>query len=235
VGLHPQQWCLDPAGNKLVGTGAVGVANQGRSAALSADGNTALVGGHGDNSGAGAAWVYTRSNGVWAQQGNKLVGTGAVGVASQGRSAALSADGNTALVGGPSDNSGTGATWVFTRSNGVWTQQGNKLVGTGAARQGSSVALSADGNTALVGGPFDNWSAGATWVFTRSNGVWTQQGNKLVGTGAVGAAEQGTSVALSADGNTALVGGPPDKPRMRTFSRSLGFASQLASSSSSYS
>jgi hypothetical protein len=40
---------------------------------------------------------------------------------------------------------------------------------------------------------------------------FTQQGPKLVGTGAlgtVGVAHQGQSVALSADGNTAIVGGP---------------------------
>jgi hypothetical protein len=36
---------------------------------------------------------------------------------------------------------------------------------------------------------------------------FTQQGPSLVGTGAVGAAGQGNSVALSADGNTAIVGG----------------------------
>jgi hypothetical protein len=36
---------------------------------------------------------------------------------------------------------------------------------------------------------------------------FTQQGPKLVGTGAVGAAQQGFSVALSADGNTATVAG----------------------------
>jgi hypothetical protein len=76
-----------------------------------------------------------------------------------------------------------------------FTQQGPKLVGTGAvggARQGISVSLSADGNTAIVGGPFDNLSSlgvGAVWVFTRSNGVWSQQGPKLVGTGAVGEAK----------------------------------------------
>ena len=149
----------------------------------------------------------------FSQQGSKLVGTGAVGPAEQGWSVALSADGNTAIVGGLADNRITGAAWVFTRSGGVWTQQGSKLVGTGAvgsAGQGCSVALSADGNTAIVGGPFDNSNAGAAWVFTRSGGVWTQQGNKLVGTGAVGSARQGASVALSADGNTAIVGGPCD-------------------------
>ena len=110
---------------------------------------------------------------------------------------------------------------MFARSGGVWTQQGDKLVGTGAvgfAAQGRSVALSADGNTAIVSGPDDDPSivdpssvTGALWVFTRSSlGLWTQQGDKLVGTGAVGFAAQGTSVSLSADGNTAIVGGPGD-------------------------
>src|SRR5262245_43177072 len=69
-------------------------------------------------------------------------------------------------------------------------QSGPKLVGTGSAGfdfQGFSVALSADGNTAILGAPqYPNGSKdGAAWVFTRSGGVWSQQGNKLVGTGAV--------------------------------------------------
>ena len=49
--------------------------------------------------------------------------------------------------------------------------------------QGSSVALSADSNTAIVGGTGDHCGVGAAWVYTRSGGVWTQQGAKLVGTG----------------------------------------------------
>jgi hypothetical protein len=72
---------------------------------------------------------------------------------------------------------------VFTRTNGVWSPQGSKLVGLGGAgNQGFAVALSADGNTAIVGGPNDD-STGAVWVFTRSNGVWSPQGGKLVGLG----------------------------------------------------
>jgi FG-GAP-like repeat len=200
-------------GAKLVGTGATGNASQGISVALSADGNTAILGGFADNSFTGAAWVFTRSGGVWTQQGAKLVGTGATGNARQGTSIALSADGNTAILGGNADSSFTGAAWVFTQSGGVWTQQGAKLVGTGAvgnAGQGNSVSLSANGNAAILGGSQDNSAAGAAWVFTRSGGVWTQQGNKLVGTGAVGSAQQGASVSLSADGNTAIVGGPQD-------------------------
>jgi lipocalin len=168
---------------------------------VSADGNTAIVGGHGDNSYTGAAWVYTRSGNVWTQQGSKLVGSAAVVGAEQGISVALSADGNTAIVGGPN---GTGAVWIYTRSSNVWTQQGNKLVGSGAvgqAYQGRAVALSHDGNTAIVGGYGDNSYTGAAWIFTRSNNVWSQLGNKLVGAGAAGAAQQGYSVALSAVAN----------------------------------
>jgi len=111
-------------------------------------------------------------------------------------------------VGGSSDNGSLGATWVFTRSEGVWSQQGSKLVGTGvkgSARQGSSVSLSGDGNTAIVGGWGDNLSppvnpVGAAWVFTRWDGVWSQLQAKLVGTSAIGNALQGYPVSLS-DGN----------------------------------
>ena len=57
---------------KVVGTGAVGNAQQDYSAALSADGNTAIIGGYLDNGQAGEAWVFTRSNGFWSQQHQKL-------------------------------------------------------------------------------------------------------------------------------------------------------------------
>ena len=163
------------------------------------------------------------------QEASKPFGTDVAGTANQGMSVALSADGNIAIVGGPGPNNAdrdrapsvgpAGAAWIFIRSGGAWTQQGNKLVGTTSApggglwSQGASVALSADGNTAIVGGPSDDKTTGATWVFVRSGGVWSQQGDKLVGTGAHRASEsgvplgQGMSVALSADGNTAIVGG----------------------------
>jgi len=213
-------WTLQ---GKLVGTGAVEqpeYAFQGSAVALSADGNTAIIGGLGDNNYTGAAWVFTRSGGVWTQQGPKLVGSGFVGATQgvyvyQGTAVALSGDGNTAVIGGSGDNNFTGAAWVFTRTNQVWTQQGSKLVGSGAVGnpgQGASVALAGDGNTAVLGGGGDNGGAGAAWVFTRSAGVWAQQGSKLIGSGAAGpfGAGQGRSVALSGDGNTVILGGPGD-------------------------
>ena len=217
-------------GGKLIGTTNApggGLWSQGAAVALSADGNTAIVGGPSDNRTTGAVWVFVRSGSVWEQQGDKLVGTGAHRVSEsgipfgQGMSVALSADGDTAIVGGWRSE----GAWVFTRSRGIWSQQGKQLVGSGAigmARQGASVALSADGNTAMVGGWSDHDRTGAVWVFTRSAGIWSQQGKKLVGSGAAGAASQGTSLALSADGNTALIGGPSDSPWDRSVPFGLG-------------
>ena len=220
-------------GLKLVGTGAVGNAQQGVAVSLSADGNTAIVGGNRDNNFAGAVWIFTRSNnGVWSQQGNKLVVTDAIGSARFGISVDLTSDGNTAIIGGHTDNANAGAVWIFTRSDTSWTVQ-TKLTGSGAigsARFGRSVSISSDGNTAIVGGYEDNAAMGAVWVYNRSGGTWTQQGNKLVGTGATGNASQGFSISLSADGNTALVGGIDDNAfagAAWVFTRSGGVWSQL--------
>jgi PKD repeat protein len=187
----------------------------GYSVALSADGDTALVAGYGNAGGIGAAWVFTRSGTSWTQQGPALTGDGEIGTGEFGTSVALSADGNTALIGAPDDYGYAGAAWVFTRAGATWTQEGEKLVANDESEPeesqfGSSVALSTDGDTALIGGPDDNGRQGAAWVFTRSNSTWTQQGAKLTGGGETGAGEFGSSVALSMDGATALVGAPRD-------------------------
>ena len=172
-------------------------------------------------------------------------GTGETGAGQFGLSVALSADGNTALVGAPDDGGLAGAAWVFTRSRSTWSQEGSKLVGDcvgscsgpngtgenvyagGYGGFGSSVALSSDGNTALIGAEGDNNAAGAAWVFTRTGSVWSQQGPKLVGdctsscsgpngtgevdNGGFGGGDFGTSVALSGDGDTALIGARADQ------------------------
>ena len=98
---------------------------------------------------------------------------------------------------------------MFTRSGSSWSQQGSKLVGTGntGAQIGSASSISADGNTIIGAGENDTGNMGASWVFTRSGGIWSQQGNKRIGTGNSGFAYQGSSVSISADGNTAILGG----------------------------
>ncbi len=200
-------------GPKLVGSDRVGNAWFGKSVSLSADGNTALVGGWYDNASTGAGWIFTRSGSTWAQQGTKLVGTGAIGAAGQGHSVSLSADGSIAAVGGAYDDSNKGATWIFTRSGNTWVH--NKIVVpgvSGAAKQGQSVALSADATTLLIGGINATSNVSNAWVFTRSGSTWTQPqpGTTIAGSDAVGTAANGTSVTLSADGNTAMMGSVSD-------------------------
>ncbi len=228
------------------GTGETASGQFGISLALSSTGDTALIGAWGDDNGDGSAWVFTRTAGAWSQQGAKLVGdctsscggpngTGESGAGEFGLTVALSGDGVTALIGADTDNSNEGAAWVFTFADGIWSQQGAKLVAdcisscngpngtgeTGIAAFGDGVALSSDGNTALIGGDNDNGQVGAAWVFTRTGSTWSQQGSKLVGdctsscsgpngTGETGESELGRSVALSGDGDTALVGAAND-------------------------
>jgi hypothetical protein len=200
----------------------------GFSVALSSDGNTALIGGPTDNKLAGAAWVFTRSSGIWTQQGKKITGLEEKGEGEFGTVVALSSNGNTALIGGPTDNKLAGAAWVFTRSTGIWTQQGKKITGleeNGEGEFGYGVALSSDGNTALIGGPSDNKKEGAAWVFTRSSGIWTQQGKKITGLEENGEGRFGWKVALASEGNTALIAGPSDNKDVGAvwvFTRSEG-------------
>jgi hypothetical protein len=198
---------------KLVGSGAVGAAKQGTGVAISANGNTAVVGGPDDNGKAGAVWVFTRSGTTWTQQGNKLVGSDAVGAAQQGINVAISGDGNTIASGGFVDDGYKGAAWAFARYGSSWAQVGEKITGndyTGAARQGASLALSGNGTRLIMGGYQDNNRQGAVWTFGSDGCVWTQLGPKLVGTGGTTQAWQGYSVSLSADGNTVVVGGNSD-------------------------
>jgi len=198
----------------------------GVSVALSADGNTALIGGFTDGSGqTGAAWVYTRSGSSWSEQ-EKLAGPTSGGFF--GGSVALSADGTTALIGSDGDNSDVGAAYVYTRSGSSWSEKAKLTAPTsgpdeelGAAYFGNNVALSSAGTTALIGGQYDgdvggdNDNVGAAWVYTGSGSSWST-GTKLTAPTAPsseaenGYARFGFEVALSADGTTALIGGPLD-------------------------
>jgi hypothetical protein len=100
-------------------------------------------------------------------------------------------------------------TYGFAKPN-PWIQQGTKLIGTnyiGFPSQGNSICISRNGQTIVTGGENDNTNVGAVWIFSNLNGVWSQQAGPLIGTGYVGQSLQGTSVSISSDGNTVIVGG----------------------------
>jgi len=199
--------------------------------AISGDGDTVLVGGD----------VFVRSGATWTRQAIlSPVGATDFGF---GVSVALSANGNTALIGDPYPQSSHGGTpsppgvttpaapsapppsppgqaFVFVRVGSSWTQQGPALVpGDAVGHPGfaDAVALSADGRTVLIGGPGDNCcvpvpgtrfarEVGAAWVFTRVGSGWVQQGLKLTPPDAQSPDRFGARVSLSANGDTALIG-----------------------------
>ncbi len=186
---------------KLTGTYPRGFL--GASVALSYDGNTLIAGNPFDSGGMGGAYVYSRTGNTWTQQAR--LAAPSLGAATQGQSVALSDDGNTALVSGPTADGGRGAVWVWVRSGSAWSIQQMLSDPTAASNafQGLSVALAGDGNTAVVGAPQDG-GAGAVGFYTRLNGVWTlaakRRGGNLLNIG--------STVAISRDGSRAAAGAP---------------------------
>ncbi len=195
---------------KLTASDATADDNFGFSVALSGD--TAVVGAWADDTAAGAdagsAYVFVRSSGVWSQQ-QKLTASDSAAGDQFGSSVAL--DGNTAVVGAPSDETAAGlfagSAYVFVRSGSVWSQQQKLTASDAAASDDFGISVSLSGDTAVVGAPFDTTAAGSAagsaYVFVRSGSTWSQN-QKLTASDAAANDEFGSSVAVS--GATVLVG-----------------------------
>ena len=158
----------------------------------------------------GAVWAYTESGGVWSEQAKIPAPADATGTnINFGWSLAVSSDGNTALIG--SFSSGA---WVFTRSGSTWNEQqqfSTPADAVGANTDfGMSVALAPSGNLALIAGSQDSSDVGAVWSFTRSGSVWSEA-EKIAGPAdEAGTSRFGGSIALAANGTTAVFGGSGD-------------------------
>src|SRR3990172_6640980 len=126
---------------------------------VSVDGDTALVGAmFDDDSGtdSGSAYVFVRSGTTWSQQAKLTAGDGAAG---DQFGFSVSVHGDTALVTARLDDDkggDSGSAYVFVRSGTTWSQQAKLTAGDGAAGDWFGVNVSLDGDTALVGAPFDD-------------------------------------------------------------------------------
>lgn len=222
----------------------------GRDLALSSDGNTLAVGARDEGSDskgidgdpwnlsaykAGAVYVFTRASGVWTQQA--YVKASNTDAGDRFGTVALSGDGDTLAVGAVFEASSargvygdetsnwlpnSGAVYVFTRANGIWTQQAYMKSSNADFGDvfGFSLGLSMDGNTLVVGAFWEDGASsgvggnqtsnaltdsGAAYVFTRANGAWAQ--TEYLKAFNPGANDQfGGTVAISGDGNMVVVG-----------------------------
>jgi FG-GAP repeat len=160
-------------------------------------------------------------------RGDPLVGVG-MAMSADGNTLVVSSPhedgGATGVNGNQKDESAwdAGAVYVFVRSGGRWTQQAYVKASNAQTsdRFGISLALSGDGNTLAVGATLEDSgargvganqadnsadSAGAVYVFARTDTRWSQQAY-IKASNADAADQFGWSLALSNDGNTLAVG-----------------------------
>ncbi len=197
---------------------------------------TGVNGSQSDNSAtaAGAAYVFSRTAGVWAQHAylkasntdpSDLFG---FSVSICGDLAVVGAHGEDSGAGGvnadQSDNSshGAGAAYVFVRQAGSWSQRAylkathsrsNNGFGRSVAVSRETVVIGArsedGGSTGVNGNPNDTSAknAGAAYVFVRRGTTWSQQAYlKASNTNTMDLF--GTSVAVSDD--TVVIGAPSE-------------------------
>lgn len=157
-------------------------------------------------SNAGSVYVFSRSGGTWKQE-TKLTASDGAANDSFGYAVGISSD--TVIVGAyldDDDGDRSGSAYVFARSGDTWTEQAKLTATDASAYHYFGVAVAVSSNTAAVGAWSDDQAAtnaGAVYVFTRSEGVWTQQA-KLTASDAVFGDSLGYAVAID---NTTIVAG----------------------------
>jgi hypothetical protein len=192
----------------------------------------------------GFIYAFTRKGTNWTKQAKFNAVNGEQGD-NLGWSLAVSADGNTIIAGANDEDSllsgvhapkdenpndavrdtSTGAAYVFVRDgSGNWTEQAflKPINQRKNDQYGSSVAISADGNTVAVGSIFgagaggskgvnadpnddSNSASGSVYIYTRNGSTWTPAAY-VKAPNARASAQFGNSVALSGDGKTLAVG-----------------------------
>lgn len=193
----------------------------GYAVSLSSDGSTILVGAPFKQvnglASAGAAYIYTKSGGSWSQSGF-VTASDEVANDNFGLAVSLSGDGSTALISIPdkkvNDQYSAGVVYIFTNSGSGWSQvQKVNASDPGVSTFfGTSVSLSNNGNIALIGANGTTLinGNGAAYVFTKSGNSWVQT-QKLAASDGAFTDNFGTSVSLSGDGYTAIIGAPNHK------------------------
>ncbi|PLX09641.1 MAG: hypothetical protein C0596_01070 [Marinilabiliales bacterium] len=159
--------------------------------------------------------LYQLSIAQWTPIGADIIGEAAFDYS--GQAISLNSDATVIAIGskfnkGAISPDSPGHVRVYELSGGNWVQKGPDIDGVADDDAfGTSVALSDDGNTLIVGIPGESSVAssnGQAIVYEYSGGVWVQKGNSI--TGAAAYATYGQSVDISADGNTVIIGTPGD-------------------------
>ena len=183
----------------------------GSSVSMSGDGTSFVVGASYSNMSRGSVSIYQYNNDT---SNYTQVGLDIVGKAQNdyfGVSVSMSSDGTSFVAGAIFSNNYNGSVSVYKQNttNGIYTQVGLDIVGKAKFYVlGASVSMSGDGTSFVAGATGSNGKAGSVSVYKQNttNGIYTQVGLDIVGT----ASDDyfGSSVGMSSNGATVVVGAP---------------------------
>ena len=207
--------------SKIVASDAQASDYFGWQVAISADGNYAIVGARGEDTGAlsaGAAYIFVRSGSTWTQQA-KIQASNKGESDEFGYSVSINSDGTYVIVGANTEDGSTntindaGAAYIFTRSGSTWTEQAILRASNAGAYDyfGESVSINSDATYAVVGAWYEN-TTGAMYVFTRSGSTWTQQAGPLRATDFGADDRFGKNLSINGDGTYIIIGAHTEAP-----------------------
>ncbi|NBC84105.1 MAG: T9SS type A sorting domain-containing protein [Bacteroidetes bacterium] len=179
----------------------------GTSVSISAGGDTVAFGGPQDHE--GIVGVYAWDGSDWSEVVNPL--TGKADGDAFGTAVALSANGKILACGAPyNDNFGTNAGYVkvYKWIGHTYAQMGENIGGEASNDlSGSSVALSADGNTVAIGAPENDGTgtnAGHVRIYHWDGDNWVQKGQDIDGEAA--GDHSGFAISMASNGNILAIG-----------------------------
>jgi len=206
----------------------------GSSVAISSDGSTIVTGAPNAYSGVGAVLVYTEPSNGWKHTSGQPKAELQAGQPEGpydflGASVAINGAGTEIAAGAPEWNNEEGALYLARKPSHGWE---NEVIGVyanvGEAQAnsayggvfGATIAISSNGDTLVVGAPWQSGWEGAVYVFALNTGGYKELPDTASGTAdqfficdpnsayGIGNPELGQSVAISADGKTIVAGEP---------------------------
>ena len=214
--------------------GEISLEEFGHSIDISADGSKVAIGGRGfriwtdgvvTTDGAGIVRTYAWDGAEWNLRDEPMIGTEQG--EKLGTAVSLSDDGNILAVSSPNPFGLNGTTNIFDYNGTDWVLR-STIIGINGALAGPSNDLSADGNTIVIGEPWQNFVNGGTRVFNWNGTQWILENedfSTFVSSSDVNGF--GSAVRMSSGGNAIVVGAPNedagsfDEGRVYVFQNSL--------------
>lgn len=188
----------------------VGSSQFGAAVAIDDTSTTIVVGASLDDSQVGAGYVFSIVNGTWTQDGTKLVPNGNIGSGRFGSAVSISGNGSVIAFGAELEDANDGATYVFEKSGGTWSQVVRFEPNGTNSQLGGRVALNSDGNVLLASASAEQ----SVYVYEKLGGTW-QYSQKMKPS--ISSTNFGKGLSLSGDGSTACIGAFNASPNGRIF------------------